>query len=587
MKAFSPMRCALLLLSAVLPAGAAEHWIRVASAHFEMYTPNSEKEAVRALEKFEQVRYFFLRASSSATAPDDLVRVIAFSSEQQYKPYRLNGGNFAYYTQSHERDYIIMQDVEPQHSEAAVHEYTHLVIRHLKLNFPAWLDEGLAELYSSLEPKGQKAMIGRPLEGRIDSLLTRRWIDLNVLFGVDHDSPYDPKLTDMFYAQSWALAHMLDLDPGYRAAFARFMAKVSSGVSTANAFRVIYGKTVDDVNRDLLHYIHKSTVNAVVLDVTLSKSELDTQVSPVSDFEREVMLAELLSTKPTTAAEGRRRLLALEKQNPNSDELEEALGYLAWQQNNIPEARDHFGAAVKAGSTNIRMMLHYAEMLQGSADAMPQIAELVGRVLAKEPANIEARLVLASAAARARKYAIVLSTLTPVHNVEPENAYELFTLLAFAHANLKDYAGAKTLAEKATPYAKSVAERSQLEGIVRFVEMSENPRMTVERASDESHFFVQEAPPAPARDPSVLEARGVTKVFECERGSLRLHVNDNGHDRVFDFPVDPKDIVVKTSGGATSIELSCGVLKPQDVTVLYRKTDASQTEGTIMELILR
>ncbi len=41
----------------------------------------------------------------------------------------------------------------------------------------------------------------------------------NVLFAVDHDSPYYnvPDKMALFYAQSWALVHMLELSPAYSA----------------------------------------------------------------------------------------------------------------------------------------------------------------------------------------------------------------------------------------------------------------------------------------------------------------------------------------------------------------------------------
>jgi hypothetical protein len=110
-----------------------------------MYTDNGEKKAIAGLQAFEQVRYFFLRNTKNPEVFEGRVRIIAFSSEKEFKPYRMNAGNFAYYQPSHERDYIVMQDIEPAHHQAAVHEYTHLIIEHSKLNLPLWLNEGMAE----------------------------------------------------------------------------------------------------------------------------------------------------------------------------------------------------------------------------------------------------------------------------------------------------------------------------------------------------------------------------------------------------------------------------------------------------------
>ena len=52
-------------------------WICVTTPHFEMYTTNSEKQAVQALQSFEQVRFFFLQNSKNKQAPEDLVRLLS------------------------------------------------------------------------------------------------------------------------------------------------------------------------------------------------------------------------------------------------------------------------------------------------------------------------------------------------------------------------------------------------------------------------------------------------------------------------------------------------------------------------------
>lgn len=585
--------CALLAVGAAVPALASEHWIRVTTPDFEMYTTSSEKQAVRALQTFEQVRHFFLAASNKAQAPEGRVRIIAFSNEQQYKPYRMNAGNFAYYQQHRERDYIVMQDILPEHSQAAIHEYTHLIIRHANLTLPLWLDEGMAELYSSLEPKGDKALVGRPLEGDAQDLATHQWIDWNVLFQVDHSSPYynDPKLMQMFYAQSWAMTHMLALGPAYRPGFARLLVTVSSGTPTAEALQAVYGKTVMQVGEDLRAYVRQSRVYGALYDVKLSKAELDPEVSEVSPFQSNLLLAELLAARPETAEEGKKRLLGLEHENPKDAELEEALGYLAWEQNDISEACKRFGLAVERGSSNPVMMLHYSELLQAEPKSFDKISDVVNRVLQAQPDNVEARIVLASAAARANRYGAILAALVPVHNVKPEQACQFFTLLAFAHANMRNYSGAKEFANRALPYAKSADERSQLENILRFADMASNPSASVVRrnvqtsvVSEGTSVVEERVAPERPRDPSILAVRGTTKSFECGKGAFRLRVIANGRDMVFDLPPDPKDILVRTAQGSAVLEWHCGAMQAQNVEVLYRRVDGSKTDGVITEL---
>ena len=178
-------RSAAAILATLSPnMKAAEHWICLTTPHFEMYTTNSEKQGTAALSVFEQVRYFFLQNSKSKTASDTPVRIIAFHSEKEYRPYRVNEGAFAYYVRSRKVDYIVMQDISSEHHQVALHEYTHLVIEHLGLQLPVWLNEGLADLYSSLEPKGDQALLGRPLPGHLVILMTQRWLNLDAVFAV-------------------------------------------------------------------------------------------------------------------------------------------------------------------------------------------------------------------------------------------------------------------------------------------------------------------------------------------------------------------------------------------------------------------
>ena len=151
----SCLLCAILALFLRGPLAAADQWIKLATPHFELYTIAGEKKGREAILYFEQVRSFFLEASQSKRASEFPVRIVAFRGEKQYQPYRINEFAVAYYTHGRNRDYIVMQDIASEHYPVAIHEYTHLVIEHTGLNPPPWLNEGLAELYSTLTPVGK------------------------------------------------------------------------------------------------------------------------------------------------------------------------------------------------------------------------------------------------------------------------------------------------------------------------------------------------------------------------------------------------------------------------------------------------
>ncbi|MGA2590578.1 MAG: hypothetical protein ABSH32_11720 [Bryobacteraceae bacterium] len=112
------------------------------------------------------------------------VRLVVFGSQKEYEPYRINEFATAYYHQIADRDYIVMSHGGADTFPIAVHEYVHLLVRHFGLKLPPWLNEGLAELYSTLKPMGGKILVGDLIPGRQRALLQDRWVLLAVIFTI-------------------------------------------------------------------------------------------------------------------------------------------------------------------------------------------------------------------------------------------------------------------------------------------------------------------------------------------------------------------------------------------------------------------
>ena len=586
-----PGRIALLLACAWEPALAVQRWISVATPHFEMYTTNSEKQAARALQVFEQVRYFFLQNINDKQRLEGRVRVIAFSSEKEYRPYRLNSGAFAYYLQSRERDYIVMQDIEPSHHQTAVHEYTHLIVQHLKLDLPIWLNEGMADLYSSLEPRGQQAMVGRPLDYHLLTLMRQQWMDWNVVFSVDQSSPYYNEADKMsiFYAQSWALTHMLSLSPAYSAKFSEFLVSAANGMATREALTKVYGKTISEVGKDVQNYVRQTSMKAMIFNITLSKQDLDAQVSDLSEFQIGLALADLLASSKRNGPEAERRLLALAQEYPRNAEVEESLGYLAWQQDKPTEARKYFGLAVEHGSKDARMIYDYAG-LEHSNGALPQkVIDLMKQVIALKPDDIDARILLGNLETNQGQYGAALSVLSEVHTVKPEQAFNFFAVSAYCLANLKDLRGARTSAERALQYAKEPSQRLQIENLLKFLDQASQPPVASTLMDQGVKAEPGEQGPAPMRpvpnslkrDQGLPRVHGKLKLFECGQGAFRLRLQVGDREMVFAMN-NLQDIVVRN---VKDLKWSCGPLKPQDVTVVYQPSENSKLAGTVAELV--
>ena len=90
---------------------------------------------------------------------------------------------------------------------------SHLLIRHAQVLVPVWFNEGTAEVYSTTELSGHEIRIGdrspltSPPSGPKDARLPRS------LSRSSSPRYNEREKTGIFYAESWALVHMLNFSP--------------------------------------------------------------------------------------------------------------------------------------------------------------------------------------------------------------------------------------------------------------------------------------------------------------------------------------------------------------------------------------
>lgn len=455
---------AIVVLFATFPndAKAADRWIRLRTPHFEMYTTNADKQAIATLETLEQVRYFFKQNNSSNSTRDTSVQLIAFRSEKEFKPYA-SGSGFAYYLRSRQSDYIVMQDINPEHQQAAVHEYTHLVIQNFGMNLPIWLSEGLAEIYSTLRVNETQAQVGYPLLQHEDVLVKQPWMKLNRLFAIEHDSAdynEDEKMS-ILYAQSWALTHMLMLGKNYRHNFSRFLISIAAGESSVDCLKRFYGKTPDQVFEDLHNYVDHERLQTATFNVSLSQAEWEPSISEATPFEVNLALAQLLAAQTKTMPEAIAALAQLEQDHPESTEVQEALGYLAWQSGDLVKAARYFQAAFEKSSKNAQALLDYAQILNASNSAANRILPILRRIIELKPENEDAWFILSVVETKEKHYAEALDAISHVRSIGPEHAHALFMTQAYCYLQLKAPEQARIPAQKAERYASSPDEHTQ------------------------------------------------------------------------------------------------------------------------------
>src|SRR5580698_7566736 len=240
-----PAVIAFFIAFHAVPAVAADHWLRLTTPDFELYTTKADKQARDTLRHFEQVREFFLQASPVRSLGDSPLRIFLFENESQFKPFRPSESTVSFYVATPVRDYIVMGDRTVNDYGPSIHEYMHLIVRHSGLKLPTWLNEGWADVYSTLRPMGKDTAVGDLLPERMQTLAGEEWMSLDALDAVNTNSPtyHEASRVGIFYAESWALAHMLYLSPDYKDNFGKFVTALNSGKSTGEALQIAYGRS--------------------------------------------------------------------------------------------------------------------------------------------------------------------------------------------------------------------------------------------------------------------------------------------------------------------------------------------------------
>ncbi|MEI9812165.1 MAG: hypothetical protein WDO18_05585 [Acidobacteriota bacterium] len=173
----------------------------------------------------------------------------------------MNEFAIAYYAGQSDRDYIVLGKTGEQAAHTALHEYSHLVLRHAGYRLPPWLNEGLAEYFSTTQTVGGDTTFGDIIPGRLQQLRATGWVPLATILAADQDSPYynEGKRAGSLYNQGWALTHMLFSSPEYSPKFQDLLNAIQNGTPSAQALEQVYGKPLAKIEEELQFYIRGSS----------------------------------------------------------------------------------------------------------------------------------------------------------------------------------------------------------------------------------------------------------------------------------------------------------------------------------------
>ncbi len=369
-----PLLCILAAACSCLYA-AEQPPIEVSSPHFTLVTDTGEKQARHILDNFERMRWMFQTLFPKANV-DPSAPIIVFAAKNKKEFQALEPAEYlakgqlnlaGYFLTSTEKNLILLRlDPDFEHPFATVyHEYTHLQFRDTGSWMPLWLNEGIAEFFQNTDFHDKEVILGQPSADDILYLRQNQIIPLDVLFRVDHSSPYyhEENKGSVFYSESWALTHYIQVTDREKQThhLSDYMIRMSQHEDPVVAAQESFGD-LKQLQRQLSSYIQQQQYKQFVLssaaapiDPASYKVRVITQ--PEYDADRADFLAYVGRTQ-----EARTLLDSVMKADPKNAQSRETMGYLEFRAGNREDARKWFGEAVELNSQSYLASYYFASM---------------------------------------------------------------------------------------------------------------------------------------------------------------------------------------------------------------------------------
>jgi tetratricopeptide (TPR) repeat protein len=466
-----PKLLILLLLAAGLPALAEPRWRRLQSGRWELYTDAGEKTGSAVLGQLLEMEHVF--GALAAPLPDSAppVRVVLFKNAKDFAPFKRGESNTGLYQSGVERDYILLLDAKSDETtRAARHEFVHLVMNHTSAPLPLWLEEGLAEYFSTLQRKQDKVITGRAPGVRLDVLGTAEWMETLPLLSARRESPIfaGAAATSLFYAQSWALTHTLMQAPGARQRIQEFAGFLGAGLEQTAAFQKAFGRPAELAMREARMMANRPPVPASETSLGAIPRVSTFQSREAAELEASLVRAEaLLAADRLAAAEALYTETA--RRWPDDSDVLTGLGALALRKSDLAAARTHLERALAGGHPSATSYFDYAMLIRDARGPEALVVDNLTQAVQLNPSLAEAWYLLGASMLRQSRPADAIEPLKRATGILPRQSV-FWEALARAYLDNAQKESARQAAQNAIQTARTPEQAAMAQSLTREIE---------------------------------------------------------------------------------------------------------------------
>ena len=344
-----------MLATAAAPPQA--QWRRLDSPNFLVIGEVGAGELRDIAVKFEGFRETLGRVlNERVTSTAVPTVVIVFRGDATFNPYKpkYQGKRIdvaGLFVPRRDVNFIAMvADNNDQRLRIVFHEYAHLLISNTGQRVPVWLNEGLAEYYSTFELQrgGREAIIGRIIEGHLQDLNETTLLKLPELLNTTHDSPLynEGSRRSVFYAQAWALTHFIFRNqPSLAPQLAEYLGHLSKGLAPTDAWQKAFGS--QDVARGLENYIRRRAYTATLYKFTDRLATFEAEAVSIPPADVHAYLASFLA-ETDRPDDARAELAVATKIDPGNARAGVVAAFLSLDAGDVAAAERHVRAAVNS-----------------------------------------------------------------------------------------------------------------------------------------------------------------------------------------------------------------------------------------------
>jgi tetratricopeptide (TPR) repeat protein len=585
MRLFAAWSLALSYACASQPA----LWVEARSSHFEVYSEAGAASARARLAEFERLHEFFdenklLRLVRGESFRPQPLRIVEFRSIEGYRAFRLRPTADAYYVFAERKAYIVLPELRSQEFNTAAHEYAHFFLQTAGLKLPPWLNEGLAEFFSTVRVTDHGCSLGGVLPRRMEALKRREWIPLGQLLALpEATSAFQSRdEAGMFYAESWALTDFLLQSPAYASHFRDLLAALNSAAPSARVLSEIYGRSLEAIASDMRTWVGKRHSTAQVFPA-ISATSFPTEVSELSDSQSNRLLADLLlATGNLDRAET--RYLEVVQKDPGDPNALAALGTIALRTGNRSAAMKYWQASLDKGVEDAALCYRYAVTGEDAGLAVDDMRRALERAIFLEPDFDDARYRLALLENNTGNFAEAVTQLRAMRRVSTGRAYAYWSALSYASMELGDRGEAENAAQQAMKFAQTVSDRQRAAQLAYVAETDVVVRFAKD-ADGQSQLVTARVPHGtvdwnPFIEPTdhIQQVEGQLREVRCADGKLTgLLLDTPGGLLALDVP-NPSRVLMRNG----PMEFTCGPQSPRPIEVQYAAAHGNSSDDGIV-----